>query len=82
MADEMPNNNPREKQRQNNLIRAYQGLRNYSTQLKILTSVKASSIHTDKDTDETLNSITRSIGKVITDGLSEMEIVRKTILKK
>jgi len=81
MADSMPSRNPKEKQRQNNLIRAYQGMKNFSTQLKILTSVKASSIDSDKDTDETLNSITRSIGKLITDGLSEMDIVRKTIIK-
>jgi len=49
--------------------------------LKILTSVKASSIDLDKDTDESLNSITRSIGKVITEGLTQMEIVKKTIFK-
>jgi len=81
MADKIPCKNERERQQQSHLIRAFQGLRNYGTQLKILTSVKASSIEEDKDTDESLNSITRGIGKVITDGLSQMDIVRKTILK-
>lgn len=70
-----------EKTIQDRLIRAAQALQNYGMQLKILTSVKAASVATDKDTDESLASIVRGIGSVVDEGLTSMDITDRTILK-
>ena len=45
-------------------MRSATGLRTFGTQLKILCSVKAASIETNKDNDESLASLTRNLGEV------------------
>jgi len=66
---------------QDKLIRFTHALRNFGTQMKIMLSVKASSIEKDADADESLASITRSLGQVMTEALTTIEIVKVTILK-
>lgn len=66
---------------QDRLIKFANALRNYATQMKILISVKAASIEKDADADESLASITRSLGHMITDAVTTMDIVKVTILK-
>jgi len=66
---------------QDKLIRFAQALRNYSTQLKILTSVKAASIEQNTDSDATLSSITKSLGNVLTESLSTIDVAKINILK-
>jgi DNA repair exonuclease SbcCD ATPase subunit len=66
---------------QDKLIRLAVALRNYATQLKILTSVKAASIEENADNDATLTSITRLLGNVIKDSLESIDIAKITILK-
>eukprot|EP01126_Amoeba_proteus_P047236 TRINITY_DN5382_c0_g1_i14.p1 TRINITY_DN5382_c0_g1~~TRINITY_DN5382_c0_g1_i14.p1 ORF type:complete len:356 (+),score=70.72 TRINITY_DN5382_c0_g1_i14:2306-3373(+) len=73
--------NPQERVIQDRMIRAAQALQNFAMQLKILTSVKASSVDVDKDTDESLSSIVRGIGKAIQEGLISVEISDRTISK-
>jgi len=69
----------REKER---LHRCAQALKNYGMQLKILTSVKAASIDNNKDNDESLSSLTSSMGALFSEALSAVEIVTKTGLSK
>eukprot|EP01127_Copromyxa_protea_P017772 TRINITY_DN5463_c0_g1_i1.p1 TRINITY_DN5463_c0_g1~~TRINITY_DN5463_c0_g1_i1.p1 ORF type:complete len:2866 (-),score=1037.09 TRINITY_DN5463_c0_g1_i1:28-7458(-) len=80
-AAAVPGKNIQEKMIQDRLIRAAQALQNYGMQLKILTSVKAASVTTDKDTDESLASIVKGIGNVVDEGLTSMDITDRTILK-
>ena len=75
---QMGSKNPKEQDR---LPRAAQALRNYGTQLKILTSVKAASIEKDNDADESLLSITRGLGNVLAEAIFTMDTVKITVLK-
>jgi hypothetical protein len=70
--------NPKEQDR---LIRNSQALRNFATQLKILTSVKAASIDKDNDSDESLFSVTRGLGKVVAESIGSLDTVKITVLK-
>lgn len=74
----MGNKNPKEQDR---LHRAAQALRNFGTQLKILTSVKAASIERDADADESLLSITKGLGNVLAEAITTMDTVKITVLK-
>jgi len=80
-ANQIPKTNPHFLTYQDQLIRGAQSLDNLSTQLRILTSVKAASVEKDKDTDATLNTIVQSVGAVIGEGLTTIDITRATILK-
>jgi hypothetical protein len=74
----MGQKNPKEQER---LHKASQALRNYATQLKILTSVKAASIEKDADSDESLFSVTRGLGYVLGEAVGVLDIVKITVLK-
>jgi len=80
-SSKIPKKNRNEFIIQDRLIRAAQGLENFGTQLRILTSVKAASVETDKDTDQSLNSIVQGIGATVTDGLTAIDITHKTLIK-
>jgi hypothetical protein len=80
-ASKIPKRNRHEFEVQDRLIRTAQGLENICTQLRILTSVKATSIESDKDTDQTLNTIIVGVGSAVTDGLAAIEITSRSILK-
>eukprot|EP01125_Pyxidicula_operculata_P001205 TRINITY_DN11143_c0_g1_i1.p1 TRINITY_DN11143_c0_g1~~TRINITY_DN11143_c0_g1_i1.p1 ORF type:complete len:1114 (+),score=420.43 TRINITY_DN11143_c0_g1_i1:88-3429(+) len=82
LAAKIPGKNMAEKREQDNLIRYAQGLRNYATQLKILTSVKAASIEESKDTDASLSEMARGIGQVVGAALSSMQTTNSAILLK
>jgi len=71
-ASKIPGNNARERQAQDNLIRCANGLRNYATHLKILTAVKASSIHETMDTDESLTKLVTELGDIISSGMDTL----------
>jgi hypothetical protein len=79
-AKRIPGKNLAEKREADRLIRAATGLRTFGTQLKILCSVKAASIETNKDNDESLASLTRNLGQVLTSGLTGLATVQRTIL--
>jgi len=81
LAARIPCTNAQQKKEQDRLYNCIQALKNYSTHLKILTSVKASSIHLDKDNDESLFSLTTALGNVFTDALTAMDVTKRTILK-
>jgi len=70
--------NPREADR---LIRAATAMKNWGTQLKILTSVKAASIEKDNDNDETLLSVTKGLGNVVSDSIKTLDMCKTVILK-
>lgn len=70
--------NPKEQDR---LIRNSQALRNFATQLKILTSVKAAAIDKDNDSDESLFSVTRGLGKIVAESIGSLDTVKITVLK-
>lgn len=65
---------PKNPKEQDRLIRNSQALRNFATQLKILTSVKAASIDKDNDSDESLFSVTRGLGKVVADAIGGLDL--------
>jgi len=65
---------------QDKLITLAHALQNYSTQLKIMISVRASSDQ-DRDAEESLASITRSLGNALTEAISTASIVKTAILK-
>jgi len=81
-SSKIPKKNRHELVIQDRLIRAAQGLENFGTQLRILTSVKAASVETDKDTDQSLNSIVQGVGVAVTEGLTAIDISNKTIKAK
>lgn len=65
---------PRTKDR---LLRAIQAMKNYSTQLKILTSVKAGSPSgADADTEDQLISVARSLGASLAESMSCVYTIR------
>jgi len=74
--------NAHEQSIQDHLVRCSQGLSNYATQLKILTSVKAASIEESRDTDESLATIATDLGDLIGQALTSMSITTSTILRK
>jgi len=80
-ASKIPKRNRHEFEIQDRLIRTAQGLENICTQLRILTSVKATSIESDKDTDQTLNTIIVGVGSAVTEGLAAIEITNRSILR-
>lgn len=63
------------------LLRAAQAMRNFGTQIKILTSVKAASIERDTDNDETLLSITNGLRNIVTDTIKTLDVTKRVILK-
>jgi len=78
VAKKMPARTLHEKKEQDQLLRCAQALRNYGTQLKILCSVKAASIETSRDTDESLSSLTRNLGEAVQVALKGMISVQAT----
>jgi len=82
IAQKIQPKNPHEQSIQDHLVRCSQGLTNYGTQLKILTSVKAASIEESKDTDESLATITCDLGDLISQALTSMSVTTSTILRK
>jgi len=81
LAQKIPGKNAQERSIQDHLIRCSQGLANYGTQLKILTSVKAASIEQSKDTDESLSIISTDLGDLISQALNSMSIANLSIFK-
>jgi len=82
IAQKMQPKNAHEQSIQDHLVRCSQGLTNYGTQLKILTSVKAASIEESRDTDESLSTIATDLGDLISGALTSMAITTTTILRK
>lgn len=81
LAQKIPAKNAHERSLQDHLIRCSQGLTNYGTQLKILTSVKAASIEESRDTDESLSILATDLGDIISQALTSMSITNSTILR-
>jgi len=81
LAQKIPGKNAQERSIQDHLIRCSQGLANYSTQLKILTSVKAASIEQSRDTDESLSIVSTDLGDLISQALNSMSIANLSIFK-
>eukprot|EP01123_Difflugia_compressa_P010050 TRINITY_DN3558_c0_g2_i1.p1 TRINITY_DN3558_c0_g2~~TRINITY_DN3558_c0_g2_i1.p1 ORF type:complete len:1096 (+),score=291.67 TRINITY_DN3558_c0_g2_i1:234-3290(+) len=79
LAKRIPGRNLAEKKEQDNLMRYQQTLKNYATQLKILSSVKAASIESSRDTDATLTTLTRNLGDVVNASLQSMATTRDVI---
>jgi len=79
LAKQIPGRNMAEKKEQDNLYRYQQGLKNYGTQLKILSSVKAASIEDSRDTDASLTTLTRNLGDVVHASLHSMAVTRDAI---
>jgi hypothetical protein len=79
LANKMPSKTPREREIQEDLLRCANGLKNYSMHLKILSSVKAASIEQSRDTDESLSTIARDLGDIISQSLSNMRVVYTTM---
>jgi len=79
LANRMPCKTPREREIQEDLLRCASGLKNYGMHLKILASVKAASIEQSRDTDESLSTIARDLGDIITQSLSNMRVVYTTL---
>jgi len=82
LALKIPGKNPHERSVQDNMLRCADGLGNYGVHLKILTSVKAASIESSKDTDESLSSLTSELGDIIGSALNLMHITQSTIFHK
>jgi len=82
IAQKIQPKNAHEQSIQEHLVRCSQGLTNYGTQLKILTSVKAASIEESKDTDESLSTIACDLGDLISQALTSMAVTTATILRK
>ena len=82
LNQKIPGENARQKREKERIHRSMQALKNYGMQLKILTSVKAASIDSDKDTDESLSSLTNSMGEIFQDALTAIDIVQKTGMAK
>ena len=57
-------------------------LKNFGTQVKILTSVKAASDLDESDSDDQIISVIKSLGKTTTDALASIEIANKANLLK
>eukprot|EP01128_Nolandella_sp_AFSM9_P008029 TRINITY_DN45_c1_g1_i1.p1 TRINITY_DN45_c1_g1~~TRINITY_DN45_c1_g1_i1.p1 ORF type:complete len:1121 (+),score=413.38 TRINITY_DN45_c1_g1_i1:168-3365(+) len=81
LGKSLPGKNRHQLMEADRLIRASQGLRTFGTQLKILTSVKAASIEENRDNDESLSTITTNLGNVLTQALTGMASVQKTMVR-
>jgi len=82
IANRIPGKNRNEIEKKDLLMKAAQGLRNYSTHLKIMASVKAASIEESRDTDESLGVICSDMGEIISQALSTVSLVEITIFAK
>jgi len=67
---------------QDKMYASIAALKNFGTQVKILTSVKAASAVDDSDGDEQIVSVIKSLGKTTTDALDSIEIANKANLLK
>jgi len=74
LANKIPGNTPQERRMKDQLMKSAQGLRDMSTQLKILCAVKAASIEENKDADGALSIIARNLGTMMMSGLDAMAI--------
>uniref|UniRef100_A0A6B2KX37 Vinculin n=1 Tax=Arcella intermedia TaxID=1963864 RepID=A0A6B2KX37_9EUKA len=79
-AKRIPNRNHAEKKEQDNLIRYQQALRNFGTQLKILSSVKATSLDSSSETDDTLITLSMNLGDVLKASMASLTTVNSVIL--
>jgi len=79
LAAKIPGNTLQEKRLKDQLLKAAQGLRDMSTQLKILCAVKAATIEDSRDTDGALSILTRNLGTVMMTGLDAMQIAKVTM---
>jgi len=79
LAAKIPGNTPAEKRLKDQLLKSAQGLRDMSTQLKILCAVKAATIEDSRDTDGALSILTRNLGTVMMQGLDAMQIAKVTM---
>jgi len=65
---------------QDKMYASIAALKNFGTQVKILTSVKAASSVDESDSDEQIINVVRSLGKTTTDALASIEIANKANL--
>jgi len=65
---------------QDKMYASIAALKNFGTQVKILTSVKAASPLDESDSDEQIINVVRSLGKTTTDALASIEIANKAKL--
>jgi len=65
---------------QDKMYASIAALKNFGTQVKILTSVKAASSLDESDSDEQIINVVRSLGKTTTDALASIEIANKANL--
>jgi hypothetical protein len=80
-AGRVPGKTAPEREVQDIMLRAATLMGSYGMQLKILCSVKAAKLESNKDQDETLNSLVREVGAIVTAGLEAIDVTRKTIFK-
>jgi len=64
--------NARQRNAQDTLVRCANGLRNFATHLKILTAVKATSIHESRDTDHTLATLVTELGDIVSTSMDTL----------
>eukprot|EP01121_Diplochlamys_sp_Union-15-3_P000449 TRINITY_DN10407_c0_g1_i1.p1 TRINITY_DN10407_c0_g1~~TRINITY_DN10407_c0_g1_i1.p1 ORF type:complete len:770 (-),score=180.74 TRINITY_DN10407_c0_g1_i1:26-2335(-) len=76
LADKVAHKDP---YHQDKFLRLATAIANYSTQLKIMVSVRASS--QDTNADESLVFVTRNLGRSLTEAITSTAIVKSTILK-
>jgi len=67
---------------QDKLYSSVAALKNFGTQVKILTSVKAASSIDESDSDDQIVSVIRSLGRTTTDAFASIETVNKAKLLK
>jgi len=79
LAAKIPGNNAQEKRVKDQLLKSAQGLKDMSTQLKILCAVKAATIEDSRDTDGALSILTRNLGTVMGQGLDAMSICKVSL---
>jgi len=81
LAAKIPGNTPQERRMKDQLMKSAQGLRDMSTQLKILCAVKAASIEDNKDADGALSILARNLGTMMMSGLDAMAISQISLRK-
>jgi len=74
LANQIPGNTPQERKMKAELLKSAAGIRDLATQLKILCSVKAASIETNKDNDGAISTVARNLGTMMLSGLDAMAI--------
>ena len=67
---------------QDKMYNSIAALKNFGTQLKILTAVKAASDLDESDSDEQIINVVKSLGKTTTEALASIEIANKANLLK